>query len=117
VSHNVPHAIRRLLLSLHGLWDLAGRMLMWQMVKRRWFAALTEHNTNSLFVEQPPGAFVDFVALVTRFLGGALKHLEQSSREGDELHPFAQAVSQDAIRLMFKGGNVVNLIKCTTRQP
>ena len=79
--------------------------ILWQMVKRRWFATLTDYNTDHLFIRQSPAAFTGFVRLVVERVAVALR---KAAAVDDNV---AAVVRCDAARLVLKGGNMVNLLK------
>ena len=83
------------------------RRLLWQMVKRRWFGALTDFNTERLFTDCDPAFFVRFVGRATAAIESALAACGDAS----DPHSVAGLHASGAIRLMLKGGNNVNMIK------
>ncbi|KAJ8598455.1 hypothetical protein CTAYLR_006858 [Chrysophaeum taylorii] len=84
--------------SEHGSFASYRRRLVWQMLKRRWFCALTEA-TSSAFEDR--GEFLDFV-------WSAYAALDASFRDDKIVGPFA---ASGHVRVVFKGGNVVSLVK------
>lgn len=79
----------------HGDLGTYRRRLVWQMVKRKWFGALTEETTRGI------GDFVSFVGRSYATVSGALL-------DDPIVGPHAKS---GAVRLILKGGNVVNLVK------
>ena len=81
--------------------------LLWQMVKRRWFGALTDFNVEHLFTDRDPVFFVRFVGAASAAIAASL------SACGDAADPRSVAGlhASGAIKLMLKGGNNVNMIK------
>ena len=59
------------ILQEHGSYEEYRKRLVWQMVKRKWFSALTDHTT-SAFADIEPAAFVKFVAHVNETLDKAI---------------------------------------------
>lgn len=86
--------------------ELYRRRLLWQMVKRRWFSALTDFNVERLFTDCDPIFFVRFVGAASAAIAAAL------SACGDVTDPLSVASlhASGAIKLMLKGGNNVNMI-------
>ena len=83
-------------LAEHGDFATFRRRLLWQMIKRKWFGALTERTTAGL------GTPAEFV----RFVADASDALSAEFRAAPALAPHAHAV-----KLLFKGGNVVTFVK------
>lgn len=81
----------------HGSFSAYRKRLLWQMVKRRWFAALTEETTSAFTKE----SFLEFIAATH-------SHLWRGLSTDPVVGPFAR---RGAVRLLFKGGNVVNMVK------
>ncbi|KAH8080421.1 hypothetical protein JL720_9115 [Aureococcus anophagefferens] len=82
-------------LAEHGDFATFRRRLLWQMIKRKWFGALTERTTAGL------GTPAEFV----RFVADANDALSAEFRAAPALAPRA------AVKLLFKGGNVVTFVK------
>ncbi|KAH8072073.1 hypothetical protein JL721_3982 [Aureococcus anophagefferens] len=82
-------------LAEHGDFATFRRRLLWQMIKRKWFGALTERTTAGL------GTPAEFV----RFVADASDALSAEFRAAPALAP------QRAVKLLFKGGNVVTFVK------
>merc|ERR1719469_1259240 len=87
-----------------GAFQRYRQRLLWQMIKRRWFATLTDYNTNRLFIQQSPSAFTTFVHEVVERVANALR---RAAAADDQV---AEVVRSDAARLVLKGGNMVNLL-------
>lgn len=81
----------------HGSFSAYRKRLLWQMVKRRWFAALTEETTSAFNTK----SFLEFIAATH-------SHLWQELSTDPAVGPFAR---RGAVQLLFKGGNVVNMVK------
>lgn len=79
----------------HGDLGTYRRRLVWQMVKRKWFGALTEETTRGVD---------DFVS----FVGNSYAKVSGALLDDPVVGPHA---TSGAVRLILKGGNVVNLVK------
>ena len=92
--------------EVDAAFELYRRRLLWQMVKRRWFNALTDFNVERLFTDRDPIFFVRFVGAASAAIAKAL------SACGDVSDPLSVASlhASGAIKLMLKGGNNVNMI-------
>ena len=92
--------------EVDAAFELYRRRLLWQMVKRRWFTALTDFNVERLFTDRDPIFFVRFVGAASAAIAKAL------SACGDVSDPLSVASlhASGAIKLMLKGGNNVNMI-------
>ena len=75
--------------------------LLSQMLKRRWFAALTDHNTRALFLQRSPDFFVRFIGDVVGKVSSAIE--EVAAGNGAEATALRSACDADAIRLVLKG--------------
>lgn len=82
----------------HGSFREYRRRLIWQVLKRRWFAALTEETASAF---ETRASFLDFVI-------EAHSQIFQSLRNDCIVGPY---IARNAVRLLFKGGNVVNMVK------
>jgi hypothetical protein len=93
--------------EVDAAFELYRRRLLWQMVKRRWFNALTDFNVERLFTDRDPVFFVRFVGAASDAIAAAL------SACGDTADPrsVASLHASGAIKLLLKGGNNVNMIK------
>jgi hypothetical protein len=90
------------ILEEHGSMDTFLNRLLAQMLKRRWFAALTEFNTTYLFGrDTPPSRFLKFLQLVHN-------SIEESVCADTHLAPLWHA---GQIKLVLKGGNCVAMLK------
>ena len=94
--------------SEHGSMEIFLNRLLAQMIKRRWFAALTEFNTTHLFGRgSPPSRFLKFLQLVHTAI-------EDAICADRELDPLWRA---GRIKLVLKGGNCVALLKLQALYP
>ncbi len=95
------------ILEEHGSVDIFLQRMLVQMIKRRWFAALTEFNTTHLFgIDSPPSRFLHFLQLVHTAL-------EENIRSDPRLDILWR---QGKVRLVLKGGNCVSLLKLQALQ-
>ena len=83
------------------------RRLVWQSVKRRWFAALTDFNVERLFTDHSPEFFVRYVRGAT----DALKSELATVGDPADPHSVASLLKKGAIKILLKGGNNVCMIK------
>ena len=83
--------------------------LLSQMLKRRWFTAITDHNTRTLFLQRPPDTFVSFIGDVIHRVNAAID--EAAAGVGEGAAVLASARRSGAVKLILKGGNMVNLLK------
>jgi len=93
----------------HGSFDVYRSRILWQLTKRRWCAALTDFNTDQLFLRHSPGHFVHYVSMV-------LKHVTSAfSQAGSLQDPLSVAAlhARGAIRIVLKGGNCIAFIIST----
>jgi hypothetical protein len=93
---------KEVIMAEHGSMDNFLDRMLAQMIKRRWFAALTEFNTTHLFgSNSPPSRFLWFLQLVH-------KAIEDSICADAQLADLWRA---GRIKLVLKGGNCVALLK------
>jgi hypothetical protein len=83
----------------------------WQMIKRRWFSALTEFNVQELFQKCAP----EFFLRVLQMIYEAWDTEVYEFGPVDDPHSLHGLVRSGAVQLIFKGGNAVALIKGIAR--
>ena len=93
---------KQTILQEHKTFDLFLERMLWQLVKRRWFTALTDFNTTHLFGKMsPPSRFLHFVQVI--------HHTISAQFHSNEV--LAPLWRDKRIRLVLKGGNCISLLK------
>ena len=93
---------REIVETEHGNMETFLNRMLLQILKRRWFTALTEFNTTHLFgMESPPSRFLQFLDIVHSALE---EHICADANLGS-------LYRSGRIRLVLKGGNCVALLK------